>query len=197
MSRAGRRLSRGAGRRQIGRRRRYNLPVHDCVAQPQLTTRCVAAAAAITSIRARRKHCISRIRRQINYPSYLLAPAPLLSSAPAQLTFLHAKLQTTRILPRRVSAALAPDPAGAHVLAETVAQALVDMIDGAAERAAHAGAVARAVGAVTARVGGDGGAVGSVACRGYGRGGCEGEEDERWARHLCCVVEGTGVGIGS
>jgi hypothetical protein len=37
------------------------------------------------------------------------------------------------------------------------------VVDGAAERAAHAGAVARAVGVVAAGVGGDGGAVGSVA----------------------------------
>lgn len=73
------------------------------------------------------------------------------------------------------------------------------MVDGAAERTAHAGAVARAVSAVAAGIGGDGGAVGSVACWGYGRGGCEGkggEKEERWAMHLCCVVEGIGIGIG-
>jgi hypothetical protein len=74
------------------------------------------------------------------------------------------------------------------------------VVDGAAERAAHASAVARAIGAVAAGVGGDSSAVGSVACWGYGRGGCEGEggeEEERWARHLCCVVEEIGMGMDS
>lgn len=52
------------------------------------------------------------------------------------------------------------------------------MVDGAAERAAHAGAVARAVDAIAAGVRSDCGAVGSVACRGCGCGGCEVEGRE-------------------
>jgi len=74
------------------------------------------------------------------------------------------------------------------------------VVDRPAQRAAHARAVARAVRAAAARIGGDGRARGRVAGCPCGRGAADGQDgEEEWcrARHACCVVEGCGVGMAS